>query len=50
MKTTDRLMSPDGVRRNFQNGSVSSKEGMGMIKSVISGGDPYSDAISDDRT
>jgi len=50
MKTTERLTSPEGARRNFQNGSVSSKEGMGIIKSVMSGMDPYSDAISDDRT
>ena len=49
MKTTERLISPEGGRRYNQIGSVSSKEGMGMIKSVISGSEPNFDMMSDDR-
>jgi hypothetical protein len=49
MKTSDRMMSPEGGRRFFHNGSVSSKEGMAMIKSVLSGGEPTFDIVSDDK-
>jgi hypothetical protein len=50
MKTTERLMSPDGVGRRFlHNGSVSSKEGIAMIKSVFSGNEPVFDVMSDEK-
>jgi hypothetical protein len=48
MKTTERLMSPDGVRF-LHNGSVSSKEGIAMIKSVFSGNEPVFDVMSDEK-
>ena len=50
MKTTERLMSPEaGGRRFLHNGSVSSKDGIGMIKSVFSVNDPAFDNMSDEK-